>query len=156
MRRMKNGTNVHLPVDQCAQFTHAEVRKLIAAAVARAVAQFVEPVVFGGDEEVPGQQGADAQEEKDDVDKTVRVLRAVAHGQRHGGVFGQERRTGAVVIDFLVLGRLLMAQSGGEVRRVEGGLHHLALKRFLVTGDWTGRERRQKGGVRQETLNSKL
>lgn len=29
-------------------------------AVTAAVAQFVDPVVFGCDEEVPGQQGADA------------------------------------------------------------------------------------------------
>lgn len=56
----------------------------------RAVTQFVEPVVFGGYEEVPGQQGADAQEEEDDVDETVGVLWAVAHGQRHRRMFRQK------------------------------------------------------------------
>lgn len=86
-----------------------------AAVVARAVAQFVEPVVFGSYEEVPGQQGADAQEKKDDVDKTVRVLWAVAHSQRHRRMFRQEGRRGALVITFLILGGLVVAQSGLEV-----------------------------------------
>lgn len=117
-----------------------------AAAVARAVAQFEEPVVFGGYEEVPGQQGADAQEKEDDVDETVRVLWAVAHGQRHGRMFRQEGRRGALVIAFLILGRLVVAQSGRKVCRVEAGLHPLAFWRFLVTVNWTVAERGIKGG----------
>lgn len=64
--------------------THAEVRALLLTAAAMSVVtQFVEPVVFGCYEEVPGQQGANAHEKEDDVHQTVRVLWAVAHGQRH-------------------------------------------------------------------------
>lgn len=50
-------------------FTHTEVWKLILiTAVMSVVTQFVEPVVFGCYEEVPGQQGADAHQKEDDVD----------------------------------------------------------------------------------------
>ena len=64
--------------------THAEVRALLLHAAAMSVVtQFVEPVVLGRYEEVPGQQGADAHEEEDDVHQTVRVLWTVAHSQRH-------------------------------------------------------------------------
>lgn len=151
-------TRTHNSSQHCVPFTHTEVWKLIAAAaVTRAVAQFVEPVVFGGYEEVPGQQGADAQEEKDDVDKTVRVLWAVAHGQWHRRMFGQQGRRGALVIAFLILWRLVVVQNGGEVRRVQAGLHPLVFNRFLVAHNWTVAERgKKRGEVRQEMLNSKL
>lgn len=56
---------------------------LLLAAVVGAVTQFVEPVVFGRYEEVPGQQGADAHQKENDVHQVVRVLWTVAHCQRN-------------------------------------------------------------------------
>lgn len=56
---------------------------LLLATVVGAVTQFVQPVVFGCYEEVPGQQGADAHQKENDVHQIVRVLWTVAHRQRH-------------------------------------------------------------------------
>lgn len=52
-------------------------------AVSGVTTQFVEPVVLGRYEEVPGQQGADAHQEEYDVHQIERVLWTIAHSQRH-------------------------------------------------------------------------
>ncbi len=45
------------------------------------VTEFVEPVLFGCDEHIPGQQRADAHQKEDDVHQIVGVLRAVTGPQ---------------------------------------------------------------------------
>ena len=99
------------------------------------VTQLVHPVVFGGDEEVPGQQGADAHQEEGDVHQAVGVPGAVPHGQRHTrrrAAFAQERSAigggggGALKVLAVLLLLFLLLLLGGaaaaHVRRVEAGL----------------------------------
>lgn len=50
------------------------------------VTQLVEPVLFGCDEEIPGQQRADAHQEKDEVHHIVRVVRRATGCQRSSGM----------------------------------------------------------------------
>lgn len=105
---------------------------VLAAAVMSAVTQFVQPVVFGCYEEVPGQQGADAHQKEDDVHQIVRVLWTVAFGQRRRGMFGQEGRR---VLVLLVLGVAVVVKSTRDIGGVDTGLYGLGAIHFhrLIT-----------------------
>lgn len=155
--------NEHSTVAFTFPLTHTEVWTfLLIAAAMSVVTQLVEPVVFGCYEEVPGQQGADAHQKEDDVYQTVRVLWAVAHGQRHWGMFGQEWCRGALVLALLILRYTVVAGSSRHIRGVETGLHRLCLVHFHVqiTQEVKTREKREGWGVkstpRQEVLNKRL
>lgn len=92
--------------------THAKIWTLILViAGMSAVAQLVQPVVFGCNEEVPRQQGADAHQEEDDVNQTVRVLWTVAHSQRHWWMFGKKTHSGTLFVVLLILRRKFMGKS---------------------------------------------
>lgn len=137
----QNGPNVHLPVHTCTiiqahcmcsiPHTHTEVwMLLLLAAVVGAVTQFVEPVVFGCYEEVPGQQGADAHQKENYVHQIVRVLWTVAHCQRNWWMFGQKRRRRTLFLALLILWYLVVAESTGNIGGVEAGLHWLRVVHF--------------------------
>lgn len=128
-----SGTNVHLPANRhkhCVTrpslpLTHTEVWALLLVAVLiSVVAEFVEPVVFGGYKEVPGQQWADAHQKEDDVHQIVRVFWTVAHSQRHWGMFGQEGCRRTRILALLILGHMVVSDRW-DVGRVYTGLHGL-------------------------------
>lgn len=56
------------------------------------VTELVEPVLFGCDEDIPGQQRADAHQKEDDVHQIVRVLRAVTSRQGPRRLLSGEQR----------------------------------------------------------------
>lgn len=153
--------NKHSTVIFITPLTHTEVWKLILTAAGMSVVtQFVEPVMFGCYEEVPGQQGANAHQKEDDVHQTVRVLWSVAHSQRHCGMFGQELCRGTLVLILIILRYLMVAKSSWKIGGVEARLHWLCAFHFhrQNTGCSQIKDKRKGGGwgnkeiVRQEVL----
>lgn len=150
------GHNKHSTVIFIIPLTHAEVWELtLIAAGMSVVGQFVEPVVFGCYEEVPGQQGANAHQKEDDVHQTVRVLWSVAHSKRHCGMSGQELWRGTLILSLLVLlilcRHLTVAKSSGKIGGVEAGLPWLCTVHFHRQNTRCSRREgeRKRGRLRQ-------
>lgn len=156
-----------------APLPHAERRALPGGpAGVGGVAQLVEPVLLSCDEEVPRQEGADPQQEEDDVHQEVGVRWAVTGRQGpRGRLLGQERGPVHTLL-------LLLRQEGAVRRRrwdiggVEAAAQRFCRVHLLHTqtgaqrdrgreegdvegerrGDWRGREieREKKDGTEKE------
>lgn len=132
--------------------THTEVWTLLRIVAVSFVTEFVKPVMFGCYEEIPRQQGANAQQKKDHVHQTVRVLWTVAYGQRHWGMSWQKWCRRTLVLALLILRYVVVTRCIWNIWGVQTGRHTFCAVHFhrQNKGDSQGRdERKRSGGVNQ-------